>query len=459
MICGIDVGTSSVKLSICNTEPATATVFSSCANTNANVLVDAEFKSEQSPDKILDVIRCLFKDSTLSSFSLEYIVFTGQMHGVMSWENDEFSNLVTWQDRRLTNNFLSDFPQIHPGFGLGTLLYENYGQESCTMFPGKFWGSIMDYLVWILQGKPSEYNVQTSAQIANSFGFFDPIQRCFDIATLEAAGFPVMLLPSIVSDIYVVGITVDNNSLGIPGGCKIVVPYGDTQTAFYSVVKNEMKTVINLGTSCQVGSVVKKPPNLKDLKGGLQYFPYFTSDYGLALNASMNGGNNVDVFVNGVLKPILDSIPGLSAADNLSTIYDTLVNSGLQELEREPKNDSFDSLNVAMWRGSLFPERSQISGSTSASLQGLTPDNCKLGGISLALHRGIIANAFKEFDESFDSGARKNKVVAVGSVFKKNKLFKAIVERWFPGCIMTEADSSLGAALFVRDNWNLFTEL
>ena len=116
------------------------------------------------------------------------------MHGVIQWDlkNNECSNLITWEDRRASHAFISGlhlsplFPPVHPGYGLVTLLFNKVHIPHQKSF--KIWGSIMDYFTWYtlhsIMGATSDYRVKTSAQVANSFGFFSPRSKVFDIERL-----------------------------------------------------------------------------------------------------------------------------------------------------------------------------------------------------------------------------------------------------------------------------------
>ena len=150
--------------------------------------------------------------------------------------------------------------------------------------------------------------------------------------SLGKLGFDVSTLPEVVDESFVIG-TTTGDFFGIPPGCKVYAPLGDTQCAFYSVIKLQPQSyskldtslhqfedylnmyfpdwtvleflppelicisfsVLNLGTSCQLGKIHDHScgPLLTEQSAG-QVFPYF-EDKMLALVASMNGGNVLQV--------------------------------------------------------------------------------------------------------------------------------------------------------------------
>ena len=85
----------------------------------------------------------------------------------------------------------------------------------------------------------------------------------------------------------------------------------------------------------------------------------------------------------------------------------------------------------------------------AASLVNITPANCNLGQLSLALHRSVIENIKDLSSTFFGESLSDKKVIAVGTIFQKNKLFELIVKEEYPNCTISEADSSLGAAQYI----------
>ena len=468
MICAIDFGTTSLKVSVLPVYGSeNDSIASQQLESNADVVGLPPGYREQSPYKIFDNLKAATTNILLHLNDVDHVIMAGQMHGIVTWEDVSFdlsadlesvlesarvSNLITWEDQRLTDTFLAENPSIHPGYGLASLLFENYGSASSKM-SGKYWGSIMDFFAWMFLGCPRNYTVKTTSQLANSFGYFDPLKNSFDYDTLRARKFPVETLPSIVSDCTIMGLT-KSTVLGFPEGVKVLVPMGDTQCAFYSVIRSCTDSlVLNLGTSCQIGKVLSSEEIVLMTNGalqGLEFFPYIGETF-LAVFASMNGGNNLEQFVEHVFAPLICGVLNDSdkSSPPIDDIYKVFIDAGILEHCRGSRNPG------VQFQGGLYSERNShsVSASTShASLLCLSSLSCNLGQISLAIHRGLINNARDVFIKASNGKLLYDKVVAVGNIFRKNQLLNKLVREIFPGCVISDSDSSRGAALFVRDN-------
>lgn len=136
---GIDIGTTSIKIGLFDYSTNKVILFAT-RDHDAAILFPSEpnssFKKEQSTIKIFNTLNTLLNslDFTLSA-RICRIVVCGQMHGVVLWSNsfseyaliseksvNKFSNLITWEDRRCTLDFLKFLPQTentmmktHPG--------------------------------------------------------------------------------------------------------------------------------------------------------------------------------------------------------------------------------------------------------------------------------------------------------------------------------------------------------
>lgn len=189
---GIDIGTTSIKVSLLRKSTRNF-VESVRLETRASVSDKERNFAEQDVGKILSEL-----EHALSQLSPQFLAkisrigICGQMHGCVMWKGqsclgwdtfDDYmvtannvSNLVTWEDRRCTRDFLLTLPStqqkiaISTGFGCATLFWLQRNQPSllegydCA-------GTIMDFVVCMLCGimdKPS-----MSSQNAVSWGYFD----------------------------------------------------------------------------------------------------------------------------------------------------------------------------------------------------------------------------------------------------------------------------------------------
>lgn len=190
-VLGIDVGTTSVKVTLINA--TTHEIISSVTNeSRAAVASDiGHVGSEQSVRNIcLSLQLCI---ASLPRYSLKSIVkigICGQMHGVVLWKRqckwddvvtgrnpEVISNLFTWQDGRCTQEFLATLPlpnshlPMSTGYGCATLLWlKAHSISFLDSFDRA--GTIHDFVVAMMCGldKP-----KMSFQNAASWGYFDAV--------------------------------------------------------------------------------------------------------------------------------------------------------------------------------------------------------------------------------------------------------------------------------------------
>ena len=186
-ILGIDIGTTSIKASLLshNTREVIESVR---RETNANISDKNTSFEEQDVTKILSVLQhALGQLSPQLLARVNRIGICGQMHGCVLWKRgycmakswdtskNNASNLITWEDRRCTNEFLATLPltqtdvAISTGFGCASLfwLQRNYPslleRYDCA-------GTIMDFIVCLLCQLEEPC---MSSQNAVSWGYFD----------------------------------------------------------------------------------------------------------------------------------------------------------------------------------------------------------------------------------------------------------------------------------------------
>ena len=186
-ILGIDIGTTSIKASLLshNTREVIESVR---RETNANISDKNTSFVEQDVTKILSVLQhALGQLSPQLLARVNRIGICGQMHGCVLWKRgycmakswdtskNNASNLITWEDRRCTNEFLATLPltqtdvAISTGFGCASLfwLQRNYPslleRYDCA-------GTIMDFIVSLLCQLEEPC---MSSQSAVSWGYFD----------------------------------------------------------------------------------------------------------------------------------------------------------------------------------------------------------------------------------------------------------------------------------------------
>lgn len=192
LVLGIDVGTTSIKVSLLRNNTRDVVQSFSC-ETGANICAEALAFAEQDVAKILASLQhALGQLSTHFLVKVSSIGICGQMHGCVMWKGqscvtcntselrDYFrsshnvSHLITWEDRRCSSEFLATLPAtrtnvpISTGFGCASLFWL---QRNHPNFLERFdcAGTIVDFIVCVLcqMDKP-----RMSSHNAVSWGYF-----------------------------------------------------------------------------------------------------------------------------------------------------------------------------------------------------------------------------------------------------------------------------------------------
>ena len=120
----------------------------------------------------------------------------------------------------------------------------------------------------------------TTVQNAASFGYFDCIGQQWNTELLASAGFPVNLLPSVISSSDTAG-CLPHDWFDIPAGTPVSAAMGDLQCSVKSTLEDiDHDAVVNVSTSAQMAFV--KPEDFQpshcqpgDPRTPIEFFPYF----------------------------------------------------------------------------------------------------------------------------------------------------------------------------------------
>ncbi|XP_061196255.1 sedoheptulokinase-like [Saccostrea echinata] len=450
---GIDLGTTSVKISIALNGKQVASVSQPTKADTKSSVGSAGF--EQDVAIILSTVQSCMKElspETLSS--VKKICITGQMHGVVLWcskhlnkfyiqENNAFnvqhtSRLYTWQDQRCSAEFLTSLPKpcshlpLSTGHGNATLFWlSRYQPDFLTSFDRA--GTIMDFLICVLCGL--EFPI-TSNQLAASWGYFDSSTGCWNKEILGQKSFPFHLLPQVLNPGEKAG-TLQFDWFSIKKGTPVLVALGDTQCAVYSVLSNPDEAVLNLGTSCQMAfpEFLETVPTFPESSSPVQFFPYFNNQY-LAVAASLNGGNVLSQFVS----MLQNWIAAFGCVKSKEDIWKTL-------LESSPKTNKNE--NPIKIHPTIFGERHAPS--QYGKVSGITASNMDLHSVFNALCKGIIENITRMVSPSYLKQKGVKKLLGTGSVIHKNPIIQREVMTQYGDIdveLGRECDSAFGAALF-----------
>uniref|UniRef100_A0A672GDR7 Sedoheptulokinase n=1 Tax=Salarias fasciatus TaxID=181472 RepID=A0A672GDR7_SALFA len=440
-ILGLDLGTTSVKVVL--VESDSKAVAASHSLPTVSDLSDAK---EQDTGRIIDCVnRCV---SHLPREKLQHvhsIGLTGQMHGVLFWKaksgkrSGDTSQLITWQDGRCSNDFLSSLPRpdshvsTATGFGCATIFwYMKHRPEFLRDFTVA--GTIQDYVVSMLCGLDG---CVMTPQNAASWGFFNTSSNQWNENILRSAGFPVHLLPRCVPSGGLAGKT---RSVwhGVPAGTPVGAALGDFQCSVYSCMSARTDAVLNISTSAQLTFAMPadfRPPDSPQPDSPVSYYPYFDSSF-LAVAASLNGGNVVAAFVAMLTAWMKELGAELSDAG----LYEKLIGCAL--------NQDASDLRVIP---TILGERHDPL--CLGQVTNISASNLSLGHVVRALCRGVMANVASMMPPERLRQAGVTRIVGSGSALSRNEVLRQEVERAFPLPIVygQNADSAVGVAMVLCD--------
>uniref|UniRef100_T1J2S7 Sedoheptulokinase n=1 Tax=Strigamia maritima TaxID=126957 RepID=T1J2S7_STRMM len=446
-VLGIDIGTSSVKLSVI--EKSTRLLLHLCSketNTNNAKISLADGTDEQDVSNIFSALHdCLVQINEWAD-RIDTIAVTGQMHGVVLWQHkenfwcaqsqkfqfNEISPLYTWQDARCSRKFLATLPpdphsSISTGFGCATLfwLHENHPQ-----FLSKFnrAGTIQDLLVVALCNLSFPL---MSEQNAASWGYFDLINTTWNLEKLRSHDFPTHFLPKIKTSGSHAG-KLTHDWFRIKSGAQVGVALGDFQCAFYALHERDTDAVLNISTSAQLA--VLMPTNF--IPGppfpAVIWAPYFEGRF-LAEAASLNGGNVLATFVT-MLREWLGALDVQVPSE--FDIWNKLLSTS---------EISTGDLNVSP---TIFGERHLPE--MCGSITNINPTNISLDNVFHALCTGLVSNLRRLMPDEVWEKANIDRIVATGSVVARNTIVREEIQRQFtkiPVVVREECDAATGAAL------------
>ncbi|XP_051903864.1 sedoheptulokinase isoform X2 [Hippocampus zosterae] len=255
-ILGLDVGTTSIKAVLLESDSKSVAASQSLATASDIADTNGIKAKEQDTARILDTLnRCV---GLLSKDKLQHVCsigVSGQMHGVLfwnaksgcDWSRGDLSQLITWQDGRCSNSFLSSLPKpnshlsVATGFGCATIFwYMKHRPEFLKDFTVA--GTIQDYVVSMLCGLD---RCLMTPQNAASWGFYNTSAGQWNVDILNGAGFPLHLLPQCVPSGELAGHT-RSDWHGIPAGTPVGAALGDFQCAVYSCLSAQTDAGVEL---------------------------------------------------------------------------------------------------------------------------------------------------------------------------------------------------------------------
>lgn len=455
---GIDIGTTSVKLSLIGQDDTQAheQILKSSDSVMPSISAPKS-GSEQNIWLLFQTIQeSVNKLDALKLKCVTKIAVTGQMHGCVLWKaksvritegkltvsSNDVSPLFNWQDGRCSSDFLATLPKpkshlrIATGHGCATLFWWSRN------YPGyleqfDYAGTVMDLFVSALCGQDEPV---MSVQNAASWGYFDCESSTWNKEILSEAGFPIRFLPKVKESGSLAG-SLQSFWLDLQSGTKVSVAMGDLACSVYSVLQTPSDAVMNVGTSAQLvrGMPDGFVPPMDSHTSPVEYFPYFDNRY-LAVAAALNGGNALSTFVDMLMQwfsPLSTGV--IPTKDEVYKKLTNLANKAETDLVVDPV---------------FLGERHRQD--DRASIFNIRPDNADLGGLFRAFCRGIIQNMASMMPREELKSGSVQRIVGCGSALNRNPVLKEELERCFelPVMYREDCDACFGAALYaLRADW------
>ncbi|XP_028414121.1 sedoheptulokinase-like isoform X2 [Dendronephthya gigantea] len=450
---GIDIGTTSIKTVVMSSEEVIArNTVEHCAE----IILQENGTNwrEQDVQKLFVAIdKCIKLLPKDKSRLVKDIVVCGQMHGCVLWNKEfttsgtnienlvkenfiqneklQISSLFTWEDKRCSTEFLSSLPKsslsLYSGFGCATLFWlQRHQPDFVSQFDSA--GTIMDLVVSYLC---SSNGVYISTQNACSWGYYDIEKQEWEIEKLQAANFPVHLLPTICPPGYIVG-HLSHTWENIQPNATVRVALGDMQCSILATNAGSTDAVLNIGTSAQLSVIINESRKDEILASGWDVKDAFKINFAIDLF----GGNVLAYFVK-TLKSWLHDLGYDPPPD--SYIYQRLFTCGVQD-RHVPKL----TIHPVLWGERHDPEQ-------KAFVKDILPGSLSLGNIYNSICFGLLVNIHSMIDQ-FLTKYKVTKLVGTGNALLQNKMIqenvREIFRKDFETCEI--ADAAMGAAMSIN---------
>ncbi len=430
-IIGLDIGTTSVSGVVLDAETGSQIAAETISN-DATVVTE-QWKHEQDAERILEICQGLICEFKGRYPDVCRIAITGQMHGIVYVGNkgELLGNLITWQDERGNQQYINGLSYaqylskasgclMSTGFGLTTHFYNTVNHlvpskevKLCT---------IMDYLAMMLCGeKKPLIHISNAA----SLGLFDILNGRFDAAQIKMLGMEPAVLPELIKDEKVIGITAD--------GIEVMAPIGDNQASTFAVLKEKGDILLNIGTSSQISVACDEYVQTE----GLECRPYVGGRY-LLLYAGLCGGVSF-----AVLNDFFRDVCKMFSVDvTKEDVFENMMR------EAQKAYGGSDLLEVStLFRGKRSDP--MLRGSiTNIGINNFTPANLILG-----FYCGVVEELYDAFAAVIASHG-EGRLLLAGNALRNNPLLQRICEEKFgrKAILMTQKEEAArGAAMLAME--------
>lgn len=433
---GIDIGTSKIAAVIMDSTTSQILDCSSIKTEAEIAAVQAGF-AEQDVEKIIQTLYNAV--SSLSSDLRRKVTglgVTGQMHGVMLWNDKTTSPLYTWQDKRASTTGMlehirkvSGHESLQNGYGAVTLAWLAANE---ALSGWQYAATIHDYAVSRFCGL--EHPV-TDAADAASWGLFDIYADRWDNEAIKRLKIPEKFFPEAVKCGSAAGILSDITAaeLGLPAGIPVTVATGDNQAAILATSSDpERELYLTIGTGAQLSAILSRSEiNSIDIPASAEIRPY-NDDCFLVVAAALSGGQSM-----------------LWMTDMLNS---WMCDIGLPELSRDELFTRLDKLAVQStdytldFKPNFNGERHNPT--LTGSIDNIREGNFTLANVFRSLAGGVLKNLAAMMPEKV--WQTKQRVVANGNAVRNLAIIKQLIPVVFgmPVRILNSSEeAACGAAI------------
>jgi len=442
-VLSLDIGTT--KICALVFDEYTGTVIETREAGNVFLAPPHPWNRQQDPEEIFRILDGIISDLKKKYKTFRAIGISCQMHGILylNGAGRAVSPLYTWQDQSAAlpysggesyASYLAAFSpgRVAPGFGLATCFYHlktngipSGAKKLCT---------IGDYIAMRLCRSSLPLTHITNAA---GLGFFDLRGACFDMGSLERAGFDLSLLPDLSAGARVFGET--------PDGIPVCVAVGDNQASFLGAVRDLKESVaVNIGTGSQISLVSSDPARAGVFKGralevpALEVRPYF-DDLFLVVGASLCGGRAYAILET-FFRDVLSMAGFVSGAASLS---DGSLYPAMNELALAGADSGGQILVDTLFAGS------REDPSRRGSIGNISEDNFTPANLVAGFLNGIAAELYALYEPVREKAHKK--ITGSGNAIRKNEALRRILSEKFNMPLELaphEEEAACGAALF-----------
>ena len=270
LLLGIDLGTSSVKVSVIDASNSSVLATTQYPETEAAIISHQSGWAEQSPNQWWDDVKAAilklqakgsFKSSDIGAIGIAY-----QMHGLVLVDRNQnvIRDSIIWCDNRAVSIGEKAFEQLGSDYCLGHLLNS----------PGNFTAS---KLAWVKQNEPERFtqihkmmlpgdfiSMKLTGEITTTIAalsegmFWDFKNKTVATAVMEYYGLDAQHIPVIKNVFDTHGYLTENvaQELGLPKGIPVTYKAGDQQNNALSLnVLNPGEVAATAGTSAVIYAV------------------------------------------------------------------------------------------------------------------------------------------------------------------------------------------------------------